>query len=232
MKVILFGATGMVGQGVLREALKAKDVERVLAVVRSPSEQSHPKLHELVHRDFADFSSVESELTGYDACFFCLGVSAAGMSEADYRRVTFDFALAAARVLARANPAMTFTYVSGTGTDSSEKGRSMWARVKGETENALLRLPFRGAYMFRPGFIHAANNERSKTTLYRVMYTATGWLFPLLQRVAPQYVTTTEQLGRAMLVVARKGAPMKVLETPDIVRLGSEHDSEADERTS
>jgi uncharacterized protein YbjT (DUF2867 family) len=217
MKIILFGATGMVGQGVLREALQAPDVERVLAVVRTATGLSHPKLQELVHRDFSDFSSVKADLSGFDACLYCLGASAAGMSEADYRRVTYDFTLAAANALVRLNPAMIFLYVSGAGTDSTEKGRSMWARVKGETENALMRLPFRGAYAFRPGFIRPAHGERSKTASYRVIYTATGWLFPVLRRLFPRYVTTTEEVARAMLRVAREGAPRRVLENVDIV---------------
>jgi uncharacterized protein YbjT (DUF2867 family) len=220
MKIVLFGATGMVGQGVLREALQAPDVESVLTVGRTPTGQQHVKLQEIVHRDFKDFSGLEAQLSGYDACFFCLGASAAGMTEADYRRVTYDFALAAAKVLARVSPGMTFVYVSGTGTDGSEKGRSMWARVKGETENALQRLPFRAAYMFRPAFIQPAHGEVSKTPLYRAIYAATGWLFPVLRRVFPRHVTTTEQVGRAMLRVAREGAPQRVLENADIARLG------------
>jgi uncharacterized protein YbjT (DUF2867 family) len=222
MKVILFGATGMVGQGVLREALRADDVEYVLAVVRTATGLSHPKLQELVHRDFTNFSGVEGRLRGFDACFYCLGVSAGGMSENDYRRITYGFALGAAETLARVNPGMTFVYVSGSGTDSSEKGRSMWARVKGETENAILRLPFRSAYMFRPAFIRPAHGERSKTPSYRAIYAATGWLFPVLRGVFPRYVTTTEEVGRAMLRVAREGAPQRVLENADIVRLGQQ----------
>lgn len=220
MKIILFGATGMVGQGVLREALQADDVECVLVVVRTATGLSHPKLQEIVHRDFTDFSSVQPQLGGFDACFYCLGVSAGGRSEADYRRVTYGFALAAAETLAQVNSGMTFIYVSGAGTDSTEKGRSMWARVKGETENALMRLPFRGAYMFRPAFIRPAHGERSKTTSYRLTYAATGWLFPVLRRVFPRHVTSTDEVARAMLRVAREGAPQRVIENSDIVRLG------------
>src|SRR5882672_558045 len=153
MKVILFGASGMVGQGVLRECLLDRDVEKILAIGRSASAQPHGKLVERVLADLTDLSSLQAELSGYGACFFCLGTSAVGMTEADYRRVTYDLTLSVARTLAAASPGMTFIYVSGSGTDSTGRGRSMWARVKGETENALLRLPFKAAYMFRPGLI-------------------------------------------------------------------------------
>jgi uncharacterized protein YbjT (DUF2867 family) len=159
---------------------------------------------------------VASQLAGYDACFFCLGVSAAGMSEAAYARVTYDLTLAVAETLARLNPGMTFVYVSGMGTDASEHGRVMWARVKGRTENALLRLPFRGAYMFRPGFIQPLHGIRSKTRLYRAVYAVTTPLFPLLKMLGPGAITTTEQVGRAMIAVARDGYPKRVLEQRDI----------------
>jgi uncharacterized protein YbjT (DUF2867 family) len=222
MKVILFGASGMVGQGVLRECLRDAEVERVLAVVRAPSGQADAKLEELVHGDFTDFAAVEARLTGYDACFFCLGVSAAGMSEEAYRRVTFDFTLAAARTLARTSPAMTFIYVSGAGTDASGKGRSMWSRIKGETENALEQLPFRAVYLFRPGIIQPLHGIRSKTRLYRIGYIVAVPLFPLLKAIAPRLVTTTERVGRAMLHAARHGAPQTVLENADINQLAAE----------
>jgi uncharacterized protein YbjT (DUF2867 family) len=177
MKVVLFGASGMVGQGVLRECLLDPDVESVLSIGRSASGQLHPKLRELVHRDFLDYSAVESQLSGFDACFYCLGVSSVGMQEADYRRVTYDFTMAAAQVLAKLNPGMTFVYVSGMGTDSSERGRSMWARVKGQTENALLRLPFKAAYMFRPGAIAPLHGIQSKTRTVRWLYAGWGRCF-------------------------------------------------------
>jgi uncharacterized protein YbjT (DUF2867 family) len=215
LKVILFGATGMVGQGVLRECLLDPEVDEVLSIGRSAVGQAHPKLRELVHPDLLDLSAVESRLSGFDACFFCLGVSSAGMKEQDYRRVTFDITLAAARTLARVNPALTFVYVSGAGTDSSERGRSMWARVKGETENALLRLPFK-AVMFRPAGIVPLHGITSKTRLYRVAYALTRPLWSLLLGAFPQYVTTIEQVGRAMLRVARQGVSRPVLETRDI----------------
>ena len=219
MKVILFGATGMVGQGVLRECLRDPQVERILTVGRSSTGASDPKLQELVLKDLYDYSGMEPKLAGYDACFFCLGVSSAGMSEADYRRVTYDLTLAAATVLARLNPEMTFTYVSGQGTDGSEKGRIMWARVKGATENALLKLPFRATYLFRPGIIRPLHGVRSKTALYQTLYTLLGPLLGLLASLSPDSLTSTEQLGKAMLKVARDGAPKRFLENPDINRL-------------
>jgi uncharacterized protein YbjT (DUF2867 family) len=213
--VILFGASGMVGQGVLRECLLDPDVHRVLSIGRTVTGLQHPKLREIARSNLYDYSDIESELTGYDACFFCLGISAAGMSEADYRRVTYDLTLAAATTLARLNPQMTFIYVSGSGTDSSEQGRTMWARVKGATENALLRLPFKAAYMFRPAGIQPMHGERSKTRLYRFLYAVTKPIFPLLTRLMPKSITTTEILGRTMIGVARNGAPSPILEAAD-----------------
>jgi uncharacterized protein YbjT (DUF2867 family) len=221
MKVLLFGATGMVGQGVLRECLLDPDVESVVCIGRGAAGQQHPKLREVLHDNFLDFSAIEDQLSGFDACFFCLGVSSAGMTEEKYERITYGFTIAAARVLARGtqnnpNPNMTFIYVSGMGTDSSEHGRSMWARVKGRTENELLRLPFRAAYMFRPGAIVALRGIKSRTKLYRVLYVPFSPLLPLLYKFFPKYVTTTEQIGRAMLKVAKQGWPKPVLETADI----------------
>jgi len=219
MDVVLFGATGMVGQGVLRECLLDPEVRRVLSIGRTGTGQQHPKLHEIVRDNLFDYSDMESDLAGYDACFFCLGVSAAGKTEAEYRRITYDITLAAATTLARLNPQMTFIYVSGTGTDSTERGRTMWARVKGSTENAILRLPFKAAYMFRPAGIQPMHGETSKTRLYRVFYVIARPLMPLLKRLFPRSMTTTEQLGRAMIAAARNGAPQAILETEDINRL-------------
>jgi uncharacterized protein YbjT (DUF2867 family) len=216
MNVLLFGATGMVGQGVLRECLLDPDVRSVVTIGRSATGQQHEKLREIVHEDFSDFFAIESELSGFDACFFCLGVSSAGMTEEQYQRVTYDFTMAAARTLARLNPGMTFIYVSGAGTDSTERGRTMWARVKGKTENALLRLPFKAAYMFRPAVIQPLHGITSKTKAYRVLYAVTRPLLPLLKALFPGYVTTTEQVGRAMIKAARQGAPKPVLESQDI----------------
>jgi uncharacterized protein YbjT (DUF2867 family) len=219
MRVILFGATGMVGQGVLRECLLDPGVERGLAVGRTAAPQREEKLHDLVVANFLDFSAVERELSGYDACFFCLGITSAGMTEADYRRVTYDFALAAAQTLVRINPEMTFVFVSGAGADSTGRGRVMWARVKGQTENALLALPFKGVYVFRPAAIQPLHGIRSKTSWINAAYAVLGPLYPVFKRLVPDYVTTTEQVGRAMLVVARRGAPKRVLENADINRL-------------
>jgi uncharacterized protein YbjT (DUF2867 family) len=218
MKVILFGATGMVGQGVLRECLLASDVESVLTIGRGATGQPHPKLRELVLADLTDYASIEGELAGYDACFFCLGVSAAGMSEADYTRITYDVTLAAAQALARRSPTLTFIYVSGEGTDSTEQKRAMWARVKGRTENALLALPFR-AVMFRPGLIRPLHGIRSKTRMYRIFYTLAWPLFPVLGWFGA--LTTTECVGRAMLRVARDGAPQPILRNRDINQLAA-----------
>ena len=219
MKIILFGATGMVGQGVLRECLLDREVESVLAIGRAPTGQQHEKLREIIHKDFTDFSAIEGSLAGYDACFFCLGVSAAGMTEQNYRHVTYDFALAAAQALAKLNPGMTFLYISGAGTDGSERSRMMWARVKGQTENALLRLPFKAAYMLRPAYIQPLHGIRSKTRVYRALYAVMAPLYPLWKALLPKYVTTTEQVGRAMIKIAKMGAPKRVLENQDINNL-------------
>jgi uncharacterized protein YbjT (DUF2867 family) len=216
MKVILFGATGMVGQGALRECLLDPDVESVLAIGRSTIAQQDEKLQGIVLKDLTDLSSVEGKLSGYDACFFCLGVSAAGMSEDDYCRVTYDLTLSVAATLVRRNPSMTFIYVSGAGTDSTEHSRMMWARIKGKTENALLAMPFRAAHMFRPGYIQPMHGIRTKTKWYSMVYAIVAPLYPVLKTLFPSYVTTTQQLGRAMIRVAKTGAPKRVLESRDI----------------
>lgn len=216
MKVILFGATGMVGQGALRECLLDPAVERVLVIGRNPVGQHHARLREIRHDNFLDYSEIESELVGYDACFFCLGVSSVGLSEERYRHITYDFTLAAARTLSKLNPAMVFIYVTGRGTDSTAQGRLMWARVKGETENDLLKLPFKAAYMFRPAAIQPLHGIKSKTAWVQAIYVAAAPLFGLLKRAAPKYVTTTERIGRAMIKVARDGYRRPVLESDDI----------------
>jgi uncharacterized protein YbjT (DUF2867 family) len=222
MKVILFGASGMVGQGALRECLQAPDVEKVLSVSRRPlGGPGHPKLEELVHEDLSDLTAVEGRLSGYDACFFCVGVTSAGLSEEAYRKVTVGLTLAAARPLARLNPRMTFVFVSGMGADSTGTSRTMWARVKGEAENAVLALPFRAAYVFRPAFIRPLHGIQSRTRAYRVLYPVLAPFVPLLERVAPGVMTTTEAVGRAMLEAVRHGAPKRVLENADVHALGT-----------
>ena len=206
----------MVGQGVFRECLLDPNVHLVQTVGRTPTGMRHPKLREIVRSDLLHYEAIEAALSGFGACFFCLGVASNGMAENDYERVTYGITLAAAETLCRLNPRMTFVYVSGAGTDSSERGRSMWARVKGKTENALLRLPFAGAYMFRPGLIEPLDGIKSKTKLYRVLYTITKPLLPLLRLIFPDYVLTTRQIGQVMLSVARNGAPKRILESKDI----------------
>ena len=216
MKVILFGATGMVGQGVLRECLSDDGIETVLAVGRSSTGLVHPKLRELILKDMFDFGVASADLQGYDACFFCLGVSVAGMSETDYTHLTYDLIMGWAHKLAEINPAMTFVYVSGAGTG----GKSMWAQVKGRTENALLAL-FPSAYMVRLGALRAMNGEVSKTRWTRIAYTVFRPLLPLLWAIAPGTIINTEELGRAMIRLARQGAPKRVLENRELRALGS-----------
>jgi uncharacterized protein YbjT (DUF2867 family) len=215
VKVILFGATGMIGQGALRECLLDPGVDSVLAVGRSATAQQSPKLREIVVRDMSDLSPVADQLSGYDACFFCLGISSAGLSEAEYRHVTYDIAVGTARTLLARNPGLTFIFVSGTGADSSERGRIMWARIKGATENAILAMPFKAAYVFRPAFIQPRHGITSRTRMYRVLYALLGPLFPLIKMMFPGQVSTTEEIGRAMIAVARRGAPKRVLENSD-----------------
>src|SRR3984893_13774903 len=216
MNVLLFGATGMVGQGVLRECILDPNVQLVQTVGRTPIGAQYAKLREIVHQDLWHYEAIDANLSGFDACFFCLGVSSSGMTEENYERMSYGITTAAAEILCRLNPQMTFIYVSGAGTDSSGQGRTMWARVKGRTENELLRLPFAAAYMFRPGIIQPLHGVRSKTTAYRVFYTLTKPLLPLLRLAFPNHILTTEEIGRAMLHVAKRGAPKKVLESWDI----------------
>jgi uncharacterized protein YbjT (DUF2867 family) len=216
MKVIIFGATGMVGQGVLRECLIDDEITSVLTVGRTMTGIANPKLHEIKHADLRNYGLIADRLAGFDACFFCLGISSTGMKEADYDRMTYGITLAAAEALSRLSPGMVFTYVSGAGTDSSEQGRVMWARVKGRTENALLKLPFKAAYMFRPGAIRPMHKEVSKTISYRLMYALASPVLPVLQRAFPNAILTTEIIGRAMINVVRQGFPKAILDPPDI----------------
>jgi len=219
MNVLILGASGMVGQGVLRECLLDDGVARVVTLGRTPTQQSHPKLREIVHADLLHLAPVEDQLRDLDACFYCLGASAVGLSEAEYTRINYDITLAVAETLVRLDPDITFVYVSGTGTDSTERGRTMWARVKGRTENALLRLPFRAAYMLRPGVIVPMHGVKSKTRLYRIFYSLLGPLLPALKAAFPRSVITTEQMGRAMLRLARSGYSKHVLEMADLASL-------------
>jgi uncharacterized protein YbjT (DUF2867 family) len=216
MHVLLFGATGMVGQGVMRECLLDPGVNLLQTVGRSATGVQHPKLREVVHNDLWHYESLAAQLSRFDACFFCLGVTSSGMTEENYERVSYGITMAAAEMLSRLNPAMTFIYVSGAGTDSSERGRIMWARVKGKTENALLRLPFKSAYMFRPGIIEPLHEAKSRTPLYNLFYTLGRPLFPVIRFAFPDRIVTTEQVGRAMLAVARHGFPKQILEIKDI----------------
>ena len=218
MKVILFGGSGMVGQGVLRECLVDPGVEAVLSVGRSPLGVQHAKLREVLHKDFTDYTAIEPQLSGYDACFFCLGVSSIGMDAERYRHLTYDITMAAAKTLARVSPGMVFTYVTGRGTDSTEQGSLMWARVKGKTENDLLKLPFKAAYMFRPAGIQPLHGVRSKTGWINVVYAVTAPLLAIMARTTPDYMTTSEKLGRAMISVVRNGYPKPILESADINR--------------
>ena len=219
MKVVLFGATGMIGQGVLRECLVDADVTEVVSIGRRACGVQHTKLREIVHDNVLDLAPIEAQLAGYDACFFCLGSTSVGMTEAEYTRVTYDVAMAAATALSRHSPGMTFVFISGRATDASEQGKLMWARVKGKTENALARLPFKATYMFRPGYIQPVHGEKSRTRWTRITYLLAGWLYPLWKLLFPSYVTTTEKLARAMLAVAKRGTDKRVLEVADINRV-------------
>jgi hypothetical protein len=216
ISTIITGATGMVGEGVLLECLADPRVERVLIVNRKPSGFTHPKLREIVHADFHDLSAIQPQLAGYDACFFCLGVSSLGLREADYRHVTYDLTVGVGRTLARLNPDMTFCYVTGAGTDSSERGKTMWARVKGATENELLRLFRRGA-MLRPGFMRATPGQKNIKGWYALI----AWMYPIGRRLYPAGFCTLQEVGRAMINAADTGSPKPVLEVKDIVALAA-----------
>jgi uncharacterized protein YbjT (DUF2867 family) len=214
VRVILFGGTGMVGQGVLRECIEDAGVEHVLLVVRKPSGVASAKVEELVREDFFNWTGVEERFDGFDACFFCLGVSAMGMKKAEYRRTTYDLTLGVAEMLARRGNVKTFIYVSGQGTNA--EGRQMWAQVKGATENAVMALPFEQVFCFRPGYIQPMHGVRSKVGWYNGIYTGLSWAYPVLRRVAAKFVTSSEEVGKAMIAVARSGYPKQVLENADI----------------
>ena len=224
IKAIVFGATGMVGEGVAHESLNHPDVETVLVIGRRPCGIKHPKLREIIHQDFYDYVAIENQLAGFNACFFCLGVSSLGMKEGDYRRITYDLTMQAAKTLSRLNPGMTFCYVSGAGTDSTEHGRSMWARVKGQTENHLKALPFKAVYLFRPGFIKPIAGLKRGYKLSHIL----GAVYPLWKALLPRYVCTLEDVGLAMIQVAKSGSPVQILENVDIARLAQSNRSACD----
>jgi uncharacterized protein YbjT (DUF2867 family) len=216
IKTIITGATGMVGEGVLLECLNHPDVEQVLVINRKPGGVSHPKLREIVHGDFFNLAPIERQLIGFNACFFCLGVSSVGMNKEDYGHITRDLTLNVAQLLAKSNPEMTFCYVTGAGTDSTEQGRLAWARVKGATENALMRL-FKQAYMFRPGFMKATPGQKNIKSSYKLF----AWVYPVGRAVYPAGFCTLQEVGLAMINAARKGYPKQILEVADIVKLAA-----------
>ena len=215
IKAILTGATGMVGEGVLHECLQHADVEEVLVIGRRSCGVTHPKLKEIIHSDFYYFASIENQLAGYNACFFCLGVSSVGMKEEEFYKLTYLLTMNFATTMVNRNPGMTFCYISGAGTDSSEKGRMMWARVKGKTENDLMKLPFEKVYNFRPGIIQPTKGLKNTLSFYRYF----GWLLPVIKLVAPKYITTLKELGLAMINAATKGYEKQILEVKDILLL-------------
>jgi hypothetical protein len=215
IKVIVTGATGMVGEGVLLECLQHPQVEAVLIINRKASGVTHPKLKEIIHKDFFDLSAIEGELSGYDACFFCLGVSSIGMKEPEYTKLTYTLTMNVAQTLSRLNADMTFCYVSGSGTDSTEKGSAMWARVKGKTENDLTKLPFKREYNFRPGFMKATDGQKNVLSFYKYV----AWLYPVLRKLFPKHVCTIAEVGEAMINSALYGYDKQVLEVLDIVKL-------------
>ena len=219
MKVIITGATGMVGKGVLLECLDHEKVDQVLTIGRSRLEIEHPKLKQIVHKDFSDYESIKSELKGYDACYLCMGVSAAGLSKEKYTEITYSYTLNLAKILLEINPEMTCTYVSGEGTDSTEKGRSMWARVKGKTENDLLALGFRQAFMFRPGAIIPLRGIKPSSKLYRVLIIYLKWLIYFVKFLAPNSVVNTSQIGWAMISATLSGYEKSVIRPKDIIVL-------------
>ena len=215
MKVIIFGATGMIGQGVVRECLQNPIVSMVLIIGRTSTKLKHPKIREIILPDLFNYKTIEDSLRGFDACYFCLGVSSAGMKEADYYHMTYELALAAGKTIARMSPLITFIYVSGEGTDSTETGHSMWGRVKGKTENELFKI-FRNAYMFRPGMIQPMYGAVSKTKSYRIIYGILNPFMPFLHKLFPKRITTTEKVGRAMIKVTKSGYEKKILTNMDI----------------
>ena len=217
--VIITGATGMVGKGILLECLDHPEINEALVIGRNPIGLEHPKLKELIHKDFSNFTEVSDKLKGYDACFFSLGISAAGLTEEQYSQITYGFTIALAKTLFELNPQMTFNYVSGIGTDESEKGRMMWARVKGKTENDLLKNGFKQAYMFRPGAIIPLRGIKSRTKAYQFMYDYFMWLVKGIKAISPDSVVTTTQIGKAMINSMLHGYDKNIIRPKDIIAL-------------
>lgn len=212
IKVIITGATGMVGEGVLHECIKHNDVENILVINRKPCGITHPKLKEIIHDNFFDISSIENQLSGHNACFFCLGVSSVGLKEPEYFRLTYTLTMHVAETLSRLNPDMTFCYISGAGTDTTENGRMMWARVKGKTENDLMKLPFKKVYNFRPGVIKPTKGLKNTLGFYKYL----GWLLPIIKLLAPNRISTLKQLGIAMINVVSREYEKQIIEVRDI----------------
>jgi hypothetical protein len=217
IKAIITGVTGMVGEGVLHECLQHPEVKSVVVINRKPCGVKHQKLIEIIHSDFFDLSPIDIHLAGYNACYFCAGVSSVGKKEEEYKHITYDLTLNFAKTLLKLNNEMTFCYVSGVGTDSTEKGRSMWARVKGKTENDLLKLGFKDAYMFRPGYIQPTWGLKNTYKIYKYF----APFYPVLKTLFPKYVVSLEELGKSMINVTLLGSEKKVLECKDIVKLSS-----------
>lgn len=222
MKVIITGASGMVGKGVLLECLDHNDITEVLSLGRSKLDLTHPKLKQLIHKDFSDYSSIKSRIEGYDACFFCMGISAAGLSEEQYSEITYNYTLALAKTLIKINANFTFTYVSGEGTDSTEKSRMMWARVKGKTENDLINLGFKQAYMYRPGAIIPLRGIKSRTKSYQFMYDYFMWLIKIMKSIFPNSICNTTQIGLSMINIVKNGYSKHILKPIDIISSSQE----------
>ncbi len=225
MRAVIFGASGMVGQSLLRECLLDSNIESVLTVGRSRLEATQRKHRHLTHANFLDFTPLQEQFNGLDVCFYCLGIASAGLSEEEYKTITCDYTIAATKSLINANPSITFIFISGAGADSSESGRIMWARIKGKTENTLFAMPFKAVYAIRPAFIQPLHGITSRTRLYRALYRVFWPLIPLIRLLAPNSVITTQALGKVMLRIARDGAPKRLLESRDIVALAKQQSS-------
>jgi uncharacterized protein YbjT (DUF2867 family) len=219
MRIVIFGSSGMVGQGALRECLRDPEIEQVVSIVRAPTGTAHEKLREIVRKNFLDFSPIESQLTGLSACLYCLGVTSSGTSEESYTRITCGFTIAAANTLLKLNPEISFVFVSATGADSTERGSTMWARVKGKTENALLAMPFRSVYVFRPAMIQPLDGIKSKTKSYRIVYGLVAPFLSAARHFWPNYISTTHELGKALLAAAKRGTEKRIVEAGQIREL-------------